>query len=114
MSLTNTLIGHSGKQPSSPTIILALDVDFDDAYAAGGEAFDAPALLQSLGGYDKAPTVLGVVIENAYGYMFEYDRTNKKIIVRQGDYDPAAVGPFVEASGDLATLLNVRVLIFAM
>lgn len=115
MPLTNTLAGHAGKQPSAPTIVLAVDVDFDNSYPTGGEAFDAPALLKSLGKYDKAPTVIGVVIESKLGYVLRYDSTNKKIMAYYADYDAMADGALIQVPDmtSLAALTAVRVLIIA-
>ena len=41
---------------------------------------------------------LSVVDQGVSGYKFQYDQSAKKLVVMHGDYDPAAVGPLVEAS----------------
>lgn len=41
---------------------------------------------------------LKVVDQGLSGYVFQYDQSAEKLIVMHGDYDPAAVGPLVEAS----------------
>ena len=53
----------------------------------------------------KAKMGLPVVIESmkivdqgVSGYVFQYDQSEEKLIVMHGDYEPAAVGPLVEAS----------------
>lgn len=47
------------------------------------------------------PTVvesLHVVDQGLSGYVFNYDQSANKLVVLYGDYDPAAVGPLIEAS----------------
>ncbi len=78
-TFTTTLATHGGKQPSSPDINLAVNLACPTSYSTGGIAFDAGAILKSLGKYDQEPTVLAVLIEPAGGYTFVYDRTTKKI-----------------------------------
>lgn len=39
-----------------------------------------------------------VVDQGVSGYKYQYDQSAKKLVVMHGDYDPAAVGPLVEAS----------------
>lgn len=41
---------------------------------------------------------LVVVDQGVSGYVFQYDQSAEKLVVMHGDYDPAAVGPLVEAS----------------
>lgn len=41
---------------------------------------------------------LVVVDQGVSGYQFQYDQSAEKLVVMHGDYDPAAVGPLVEAS----------------
>jgi len=43
-------------------------IDFDSSYPTGGEAIELPL-----------NDVKGMFIENKAGYVFEYDRTNKKV-----------------------------------
>lgn len=95
MGFTTSLVSHQGKQASAQLVILELDVTPDTSYPTGGEAFDAAALLQSLGLYDKAPSVLAVLGVPKNGYSFEWDRTNKKLkILKKGnpDYSDMAFG----------------------
>lgn len=69
MALTVT-----AKEPSSAgnKTIYTANVAFDSSYATGGEAFDVQSLF---GIHDLS----AVIIEPRDGYMFQYDRTNKKI-----------------------------------
>jgi len=53
--------------------MLIADVDFDSAYAFGGESFDYTAL-----GFVRANTIKFI---SKGGYSFEYDYTNKKVKV---------------------------------
>ena len=108
MALTNTLAAHAGKQPSAPLIVLAVDVDFDSAYAEGGMAFDAAALLQSLGGYDKAPTVLATKFMPKAGYSFWWDATNKKVVAYQ---ESTAYMVFAAAGLAIGSVSKKKVLI---
>lgn len=39
-----------------------------------------------------------VVDQGVSGYQFQYDQSAGKLVMMHGDYDPAAVGPLVEAS----------------
>lgn len=48
--------------------MVAGEIAFDSSYPTGGEAISLPI-----------NDVWGMVIENKSGYLFEYDRTNKKI-----------------------------------
>ena len=110
MALGVALADHAGKQPSAPNIALALSLTLDAAYPAGGYAFDAQALLQSEGNYDKAPPVLAVLGQRSAGFDVEYvddvDPANRKIKVLNPDG--------TEASGDLSvTPGTIKVLILA-
>lgn len=79
-TLTSVVAKHAGKNPSAPNIALYLDVTPDAVnYTAGGEAFDAGALFQSLGGYDKAPLDVFVIGEPKGNFMVQYDRAAKKL-----------------------------------
>lgn len=76
-------------------------ISFSSSYSTGGEAVDIPL-----------KEVHGMCIENKAGYMFEYDRANKKIKAYRFDYPNAAAGPAVEVAGatDLSALINVAFL----
>lgn len=118
MANTAALAEHAGKQPSAPLIALRATLTFTGTYSTGGEALDAAALLQSLGGYDKAPTVLAVLPENKDGFVFYWDRANSKLLAFYADYDAVADGALIEFAngGDLAAALTgatVDVLILA-
>ena len=117
MANTVALTEHSGKQPSAPSIALLTAVTFTGTYATGGEDFDAGALLQSLGNYDKEPSILAVQPENKGGILLRWDRATKKLLAYYADYDAVADGALIEfANGaDLAAALGgpLEVLILA-
>lgn len=62
--------------------------DFSNSYPTGGEAFD-------LSNYFPKG-VIAVDIFPKGGYVFEYDKVNKKVIAYHGDYGAVADGPLVE------------------
>ncbi len=92
---TGDWLGNAGNETTA-TVTIA----FDSSYDSGGESL-TPANL-GLG------VITHVTIEPKGGYVFEYDYTNKKVIVYVEEA-VAAGGPLVEASGDLATLTGVKV-----
>ena len=56
--------------------------------------------------------VRGMVIENKAGYIFEYDRTNKKLKAFRFDYAAGAAGPAAEVPNatDLSALADIAFL----
>lgn len=81
--------------------IVAGYIAMSASYTTGGEAINLPL-----------SDIKGMLIENKGGYMFEYDRANKKIKAFQFDYDAAADGPAVEvaAETDLSALTGIAFL----
>lgn len=67
----------------------------DSAYPTGGTAIDA-AVATALGvlNYD----ILAVVPTDSKGYQLAYIRATGKLLVRTGDYNPAADSPFTEVA----------------
>jgi len=117
MALTNTLAVHEGKQPSAPLITLDVDAALDASYPPGGYAFDPAALLQSLGNYDKAPTVTHVVVESKGGWFGEYDRANNKLKVLKGGGLAAATLAFAGlaiGSGSKAKVLIANTITYVI
>ena len=99
--------GHDGKKASVPGLTMAIDAVLDAAYPAGGYPFDAAAEVRRLGNYDKLPLVLGVLGEPKGDFMAEYDRANKKLLVR-------LISTGAEASGDLSvTPGSLRLIVHA-
>ena len=83
------------------TTILTGTFDFDNSYAAGGEALDLSKYFRQ---------VLGVAFETKSGYVFEYDYAAKKAKAMQFNYPGAVAGPATEvpAATDLSALVGVR------
>ena len=80
-TLTPTLSDHIGQQPSAPAEALFVTVTPDAVnYTSGGEAFDAEALFQTLGGHDKAPTEIHFSAERKGDFDLQYDRAAKKLL----------------------------------
>lgn len=68
-------------------------IAFDSSYPTNGEAWDLSKIF---------PTeVQAVFIENKSGYIFEYDKTNKKLKAFYFDYDAGADGPAIEVANDV-------------
>jgi hypothetical protein len=64
--------------------------DFSNSYPTGGEVFD-------LSNY-FSKGVIAVDIFSKGGYVFEYDKANKKVIAYHCNYDAVADGPLVEVA----------------
>ncbi len=98
MALTVTQVGRNTVAGNRISAFFSAVTD-DSTWNAGGESFDATS-------YIKNPDQ--VTIESTGGYVFEYDRANKKIKA-YADTNPADGGganiPLIEATGlDLRTL----------
>lgn len=93
LTLALAAAGQLGQQPSAPIIGIPLDVTFPSSYTAGGEAFDADALVRTYGNYDKLPANVAVLAEPRNGFVFEYDRTNKKLKALTSGVQNIALGP---------------------
>lgn len=76
-------------------------IDFDSSYPTGGEAISLPL-----------NEVKGMLIENKAGYVFQYDRTNKKILAYYADYDAVADGALIQVpdTTNLSALTGVAFL----
>jgi len=82
-------------------------IAFDSSYDSGGEALDLS--------YFFPTKVFIVIIPSVAGYVFQYDYTNKKVLVFWHDYNGGADAPLIEvtAATNLATALaDVRFLAF--
>ena len=74
----------------------------DGAYPAGGTV-GFLALAQAKIGASR--NIIAVIPQDCGGYMPAYDHANDKLKVYEGDYSPAAVGPFVEnVTADLSAV----------
>jgi len=104
MALTVTQQGRTNVSGNRLTVSLTAVTD-DTTWPTGGEEFDATS-------YVANPDM--VHIESSGGYVFEYDRTNKKIKAWVGQ-DPADTGGAVvalqEATNLNLTSITMRVMI---
>jgi hypothetical protein len=78
--------------------ILTGTFDFDSSYPTGGEDFDVSNY------FSKG--VRKVLFSPKSGYVFEYDKDNKKIKAFYADYDASADGALIEVA-DTADLSGV-------
>ena len=65
---------------------------FSGSYAAGGEALNLALAL----GVPSAP--LNVIIQGQAGYIYQWDRTNNKVMVRQGTATAIPLGEIPTAA----------------
>jgi hypothetical protein len=87
--------GGVGDQPSSMLFADQFSFTGDSSYPTGGTAgFEAAVRLITK---DKR-TVVAVLPIDCGGYLPQYDRTNDKLKVYQGDNDNAADAPFIEVA----------------
>lgn len=76
-------------------------IDFDSSYPTGGESISIPL-----------NEVKGMLIENKSGYVFQYDRANKKILAYYADCDFAGDKALIEVANatSLSALTGVAFL----
>jgi hypothetical protein len=87
----------------------AYNVSLDSSYPTGGEVI-APGDV-GLTRIDECLPATGTL-----GYQFEWDQTNKKLIVYQGDNTNAAAAPGIQVPNttNLAALVNILCLFFGV
>lgn len=68
MALTVEQLGRTNVSGNRHTV--ALKITFDSSYPTGGEALDLTAYVAN---------IEGVSVEESGGYVFQYDRSNKKL-----------------------------------
>lgn len=73
--------GMIGGQPSAPTTLVPMTITLDNSYPTGGYPLDIDQKVVDLGLTSIKPTNVALVTEQKSGYVFEYDRTNKKLKV---------------------------------
>ena len=104
MALTKTRDVAFGVQSSLQNALamgMKLEVGemaFDSEYATGGEAITFP---------DMPRKIMAVVIQPKGGYVFDYDRTNAKVIVYGQASNVLGALTQIAASVDLSALSNV-------
>lgn len=79
------------------------DVDLDSSYPTGGESL-TPANLR-LGRIDF------LIAEPSAGYVFTYDRTNKKLLAYYADNNAAGDSALIQVpdTTDLSAVTNIRI-----
>lgn len=96
MALTVTQKGRDNVIGTRKMIVL--DITFDSSYPTGGEALDLT---------DYVGTIESVTIEHKDGYIFQYDRTNKKVKVFNNTLDVVDSNPGANAT-NLTTELTAN------
>lgn len=86
-----------GLQPG--LAMLSGSIDFDSSYPTGGES--------ATGITSHFKTCHRVIFDNTDGYLFEWDKTNKKIIVYQTVDGTAGTRNQVTSTTDLSSLTGV-------
>lgn len=103
MSLTVTIDPEKGiiEKCAQNFKLLTGKIAFDSSYPTGGEALDLSNHFDRL--------IAFIAFEPTAGYVFIYDRTNKKVKVYFADYDAGADGALIEVADttDLSALTAV-------
>jgi len=94
MALTVEQLGRTNVTGNRLTV--ALKITFDDSYPTGGEALDLTAYVEN---------IETVGIEVSGGYVFQYDRTNKKVLAYEAGADGAALDEVANAT-NLSTVIT--------
>ena len=80
-----TFNGHMARG----TRITSGTLTFDDEYPTGGEAITAANV-----GLNRA--IDRIIIESAAGYVFKYDKANKKVLAYYADYSESSDGVLIQ------------------
>lgn len=94
MALTVEQLGRTNVTGNRLTV--ALKITFDSSYPTGGEALDLTSYVNN---------IETAMIEGSGGYVFEYDRTNKKVKAFEAGADGAALDE-VTAATNLSTVVT--------
>lgn len=80
-------------------------IAFDSSYPTGGEALD-PSANEIMKTVICAP---GPAAASGFGYQFQWDQPNQKLLVSYNDYDAMADGPHIQVPNttDLSSLTAV-------
>lgn len=98
MALTVEQLGRTNVTGNRLTV--ALKITFDDSYPTGGEALDLTAYVSN---------IETVGIEVSGGYVFQYDRSNKKVLAYEAGADGAALDEVANATNLSSTVTYVTV-----
>ena len=94
MALTVEQLGRTNVTGNRLTV--ALKITFDDSYPTGGEPLDLTTYVEN---------IETVSIEVSGGYVFQYDRTNKKVLAYEAGADGAALDQVANAT-NLSTVIT--------
>ena len=94
MALTVEQLGRTNVTGNRLTV--ALKITFDDSYPTGGEPLDLTTYVEN---------IETVGIEVSGGYVFQYDRTNKKVLAYEAGADGAALDEVANAT-NLSTVVT--------
>tara|TARA_R100000988_G_C3948660_1_gene139923 strand:- start:62 stop:373 length:312 start_codon:yes stop_codon:yes gene_type:complete len=98
MALTVEQLGRTNVTGNRLTV--ALKITFDSSYPTGGEALDLTAYVSN---------IETVGIEVSGGYVFQYDRSNKKVLAYEAGADSAALDEVANATNLSSTVTYVTV-----
>ena len=98
MALTVEQLGRTNVTGNRLTV--ALKITFDSSYPTGGEALDLTTYVSN---------VESVGIEVSGGYVFQYDRTNKKVLAYEAGADGAALDEVANTTNLSSTVTYVTV-----
>jgi|TARA_B100002019_G_C20989343_1_gene459749 hypothetical protein len=98
MALTVEQLGRTNVTGNRLTV--ALKITFDSSYPTGGEALDLTAYVSN---------IETVGIEVSGGYVFQYDRSNKKVLAYEAGADGAALDEVANATNLSSTVTYVTV-----
>ena len=94
MALTVEQLGRTNVTGNRLTV--ALKITFDSSYPTGGEPLDLTTYVEN---------IETVGIEVSGGYVFQYDRTNKKVLAYEAGADSAALDEVTNAT-NLSTVIT--------
>lgn len=98
MALTVEQLGRTNVTGNRLTV--ALKITFDSSYPTGGEALDLTTYVSN---------IETVGIEVSGGYVFQYDRSNKKVLAYEAGADGAALDEVANATNLSSTVTYVTV-----
>lgn len=98
MALTVEQLGRTNVTGNRLTV--ALKITFDSSYPTGGEALDLTTYVSN---------IETVGIEVSGGYVFQYDRSNKKVLAYEAGADAAALDEVANATNLSSTVTYVTV-----
>tara|TARA_B100000900_G_C20283839_1_gene595210 strand:- start:50 stop:361 length:312 start_codon:yes stop_codon:yes gene_type:complete len=98
MALTVEQLGRTNVTGNRLTV--ALKITFDSSYPTGGEPLDLTTYVSN---------IETVHVEVSGGYVFQYDRSNKKVLAYEAGADSAALDEVASATNLSSTVTFVTV-----